>query len=141
MTTMLPNQTLITGLRSNEAADDRSQFAGTSGMDPERQARWREIVDMLLRWLDDPRSCIDEDYDPPTQAAIRAALRRASHGLKGSMVVPTRVAPIGDGGVVFEWQFEPTFIEVEIEGTGASELRSFLGGKLIELIPLGAPEP
>jgi hypothetical protein len=134
MTMLSQNEALLDDVQAAGWFRDEAQFSWVRGgpSNGESTESWSLVQAMLERWLRDPSGCIDDDYDPPTPAAIRSALRCAQAWRRGTVRSPTRVAPIGDGGIVFEWQFEPTFIEVEIEGDGSVEQRSYYKDKLLQ---------
>ncbi|MEQ1891031.1 MAG: hypothetical protein ABL998_00675 [Planctomycetota bacterium] len=133
MITLSANEALLEDLRGAKWLDRAGQFTWITenAALEEARERWEEIQGMLLGWLRDPRKALDEDLEAPTPSAIRSALRRSQLWSRGRVRNPTRVAPSGDGGVLFDWRLEPTSIEVEVEADGSSEYREYQDAKLV----------
>ena len=92
---------------------------------------WNTMIEMLRGWQLDPRAAIDDDYEPPSQEALGAALELARSWRSRMATSATRMGPTGAGGISFEWRHDPEFREVEVERDGSAELLEFIDCKLV----------
>jgi len=64
---------------------------------------WQAVLDSkLIEWGRNPSLLEDEDLVPPSAEALGAAGRLALTLRDAGMLPPTRVVPVGDGGIAFE---------------------------------------
>lgn len=115
---------------------DETALAVSGAQSERRQANtaaWQDIIDhRLVEWGRDPGELADDGLTPPTREIIRIACEVAQQlGSKGA-AAPTRVAPTGMGGIVFERRTGAWFQSLEIRSDGAVELVIYEGSRLYE---------
>jgi hypothetical protein len=96
-----------------------------------RFTQWNSMIEMLRGWQADPRRAIDDDYEPPSQAAISRALWIARAFRDSGDPSATRMSPIGDGGIAFEWRRDRTSHELEVTSAAVVEYREYVDCKIV----------
>jgi hypothetical protein len=115
-------------------AADRGALASTEH--DERQLvrkAWNDVVDYkLIEWGRDPGLLDEDELIPPSSRAIDVAIRLARHLRdQGSAPPPTRVAPDGDGGIIFERWVNGSSESFEISDGGEVEYVLFHNGRVV----------
>ena len=83
-----------------------------------RQREWRRLIeDELPAWLAPARKdeLIAEGLEPPSDLVVLVARQLALRMEQDGSELPTRIAPDGDGGFVFELDRDGFFTTLEIE--------------------------
>lgn len=97
--------------------------------------QWQQVIDeKLVEWGRYPAQLAEPDLIPPTDSAIRSAVRIAMdmRDASPSHPPPLRVVPDGDGGVVFERWEGSSSESIEIHGDGGAEYVQIRNHRVIQ---------
>lgn len=97
--------------------------------DPE----WARVTDRLLNW--GSKRWDEDDFVPPTAAALGIAGRVAALLQRNGWPAPPRVAPNGEGGIGFFWPGTPNYLEIEISD-GAAQFELFIDNRMVASGPI-----
>jgi hypothetical protein len=101
-------------------------------VDPARRGAWDRLIDRcLVEWARDPETLRDEDFVPPSPAAIRMACECAQRMRDRNCPPPLRMVPDGEGGITFEWVSDPWFSCVNLGRRGEVEIETFRDCRLV----------
>jgi hypothetical protein len=108
--------------RNGASAKTRAPQAPTSGLEPDALLRgrgdkpesWSERLDDLL----DIR-CLEDDWDglgarAPSLALVDSAIQLAQELRQLGCISPSRIVPGVNGTVLFEWQADGVYWEIEV---------------------------
>ena len=98
------------------------------------KAAWQRLIDeKLIEWGRHPEQFEDEDgYKAPKADNLVRATEFSAFCRDHGVAAPLRIAPDGEGGIVFEWTHNPPYYYyVEIRLDGKTELLIFRDHKLI----------
>ncbi len=109
----------------------RAAEPATTPLGPERQDRWRMVLEQLGRWKSDPSQLEDEDVEAPTSQVLVASVAVAEALRDTGVEPPDAVVPNGDGGLVFRWRMAQRAWSIELEGDGTIESYLMHQGKLV----------
>ncbi len=91
---------------------------------------WASVVDLLMKWYQDPKQLEDEGLLPISIDRIADAINLAAALRKARKPAPSLVLPNTEGGISFELRRGAIFEEFEIDACGACEFRAFKDGHL-----------
>lgn len=112
------------------AQDDVLAFASDA---PELRAAWERWIDRtLIEWGRDPSALADADVTPPSREVIAWAIEYAQRLAQLGLPAANRVAPNGDGGIVFERWSGDVSESIEIEDDGCIYYSAFDESKLVD---------
>jgi hypothetical protein len=93
--------------------------------------RWKAIIDnQLIEWGWNQDLFDDDDIEPPSSSVVQIAIEFAVCNSK--LIPPDRVAPDGQGGIVFERREGDTSEVVHVWDDGSVEYQQFVGTSLVE---------
>ena len=98
---------------------------------PQQDADWQELMDTLVDWARDPGDLEDEGVEPPDSSTIKLASELAGMMRDRDIEPPDRLAPNGDGGLVFRWRSGQTTWTVEFDMDGSVESSLVRSGRLV----------
>jgi hypothetical protein len=106
----------------------------------EDRAAWQRLIDdNLIEWGRHPEQFEDEDgYKAPTADNLVRATEFIAFCRDRALIPPLRMAPDGEGGIVFQWKdIPPFYYYVEIHADGNTELLIFQDCQLMVRQPIG----
>ncbi|HEX8522845.1 MAG TPA: hypothetical protein VF669_11350 [Tepidisphaeraceae bacterium] len=100
---------------------------------------WNQIVDRsLIEWALHPERIEEDGLEAPTARSLDRAARIALNMRAKATPPPQRVAPDGDGGIVFEWMESEKHLTLACDRGGKLEIREFENGQLRHREQLGS---
>jgi hypothetical protein len=121
--------------------------AGPANSSSTNEARnaWQRLIDeKLIEWGRHPEQFEDEDgYKAPGPDILAQATRLVAHCRDHGVLPPLRMAPDGEGGIVFDWKNSdpPLHVIAQIHPNGVMEMLEFLDCKLMSRKRIGAETP
>lgn len=94
---------------------------------------WDDAIDCLRLWAKDPAQ-LDEPEDGivgPSARILRLAIRLALIYQSEDRPAPLRVVPNGEGGVVFEFEFDTVFYSITIDDRQRIEFMLLVDCRLV----------
>ncbi len=105
----------------------------SSGESHQERLAWARIIDgQLIEWGGNPEQLEDDDIEAPSREVISVASSLALMMRNRAMPAPSRVAPDGEGGIVFEHREGPDFETFEIHEDGSIEYLAFHDSQLVD---------
>lgn len=109
-----------------------AELAKAVSTDAQRIAWQRLIDEMLIEWGRHPEQFEDEDgYKAPSADNLVRATEFIAFCRDRGLTPPLRMAPDGEGGIVFEWYEGLTSRYVEVHADGSMEFIMFEDCKLV----------
>lgn len=99
---------------------------------PPGNDQWRDAKDVLEAWWKRPEAVEDDGVEPPDRDTIRLAFNVAEQMRRSGAPAPDRVAPSGDGGIVFERRDGSLFQTIEVSADRRLEFSVFRDGLLVK---------
>jgi hypothetical protein len=133
----------MTALQETLASFKKTPSGETNGKGPsapaepptsESRIAWQRLIDeKLIEWGRHPEQFEDEDgYKAPSADNLVRATEFITFCRDNGVAPALRIAPDGEGGIVFEWTHNPPYYYyVEIRLGGKIELLVFRDSKLI----------
>ncbi len=110
--------------------------------DEGRNAWQRLIDDELIEWGRHPEQFEDDGYTAPRADNLVRATEFIAFCRDHGVAPPLRMAPDGEGGVVFEWKNNPPYhVTMEINAEGRMEMLVFLNCNLVTRERIGVETP
>ena len=131
----------VTPIVRTNVADQQSLVTRLCERQDSRDA-WQAVIDKrLVEWGRDPSGLEDDGITPPSPEAVYQAGQLALTWRDEGVAHPLRVAPTGDGGIVFERWEGGLFQSIEIQANGTIELATFRNSRLLSRrrLPLTSP--
>jgi hypothetical protein len=125
-------------VETGPAGDEALAYQDADDESLKWQQDWQRVIDyQLLEWVLKPEELAEEGLEPPTRDAISIACKFAVVMRDTKALPPNRVAPNGDGGIVFEGSVSPGhFQALEIKADGSAEFRRFQDCHLVQRLRL-----
>ena len=114
---------------------------------PTNEARiaWQRLIDeKLIEWGRHPERFEDEDgYKAPGADILAQATKLVAYCRDHGVLPPLRMAPDGEGGIIFDWKNHDTPLHVvaHIHPDGAMEMLEFLDCNLVARKRIGPETP
>ena len=96
-----------------------------------QQPNWRSVFVKLIQEIYSAGNLEDDEYDPPSRAALVASLEFADHMDELNLAAPSRACLNGEGGVVFEMHLGDQRLVFEYDEFGTGEFIQFRGTRII----------
>lgn len=130
-----PRQMVTSGAATDESL-------ATNGRHKEKQRQeyrtaWQNVIfDKLIQWGQNPTSLDDGLIIPPTRPAVDVASQLALFLRDKEAPPPQRVAPDGDGGIVFDRWSGTTSVSFEISSAGTIEFVELRNHRVVSRSPI-----
>ncbi len=105
----------------------------SSGESHQERLAWERLIDgQLIEWGRNPEQLEDDDIEAPSREIISVASTLALTMCRHEMPAPSRIAPDGEGGIVFEHREGRDFETFEIHEDGSIEYLAFHDSQLVD---------
>jgi hypothetical protein len=95
-------------------------------------SQWQQILDSkLIEWSLDPAYFSDSGIPPLSRAALHWANATAIKCRREFLRPACRVSPTIDGGIVFEWKWDNTSMEIDFSDDGNAYLAAYVNDELV----------
>jgi hypothetical protein len=94
------------------------------------QPTWYLAKTELHRWLRTKSTWCGDGISPPTDELVRSAIELADRLRSAGYHPPTFILPDGDGGVVFEFRYDPSYTRIVLNPDRTIERLAFEHGML-----------
>lgn len=109
-------------LGNDTGAANAASLASAGDEEAEHRRAWDDVIDRkLIEWGRNPSQLAEDELDPPSADAIRAACDAAYWLRDKKEPPPGRVVPNGDGGAAFELWLGSIVVMLEFFEDGSSE--------------------
>lgn len=111
----------------------------------EARKAWQRLIDeKLIEWGRHPEQIEDEDgYKAPAAEILAQATRLVAYCRDHGVRPPLRMAPDGEGGIIFDWKNSdpPLHVIAQIHPDGVMETLEFLDSNLVSRKRIGPETP
>lgn len=112
-----------------------AESAHNATRDKLRSSAWQRLIDEeLIEWGRHPEQFQDEDgYKAPSAENLIRATELVAYCRDRGVVPPLRMAPDGEGGIIFDWKNNdpPSHVIAQIHADGVMEMLEFHDGTLV----------
>jgi hypothetical protein len=126
----LPAIAQVNGKNTSASAEPLS-----SNSTNEARTAWQRLIDeKLIEWGRHPEQFEDEDgYKAPAADILAQATKFVVYCRDHGVLAPLRMAPDGEGGIVFDWKNSdpPLHVIAQIHPDGVMEMLQFLDCNLV----------